>query len=269
MLQKISLTYTKKQKAKPMHNTDHSYFSISGSTLKMIAVITMLIDHMGASLIGPLRSKLPDGSSIRYFCYMIYPHMRNIGRLAFPIFCFLLVEGFLHTHNTRNYAKRLFIFALISELPFDYAFSNQLIYRSHQNVYFTLLIGLLVMMGMSFFEHRQSTSSLDRYINLLMQIAVAVLGLWIARYLRTDYSYKGVFLIIVLYSLRLDRRIQAIFGAIAISWEAAAPLAFIPIWFYNGKRGRQMKYFFYWFYPVHLLILGFLRHVVIPFLFVH
>ena len=99
---------------------------------------------------------------------------------------------------------------------------------------------------------------------VLMQIAIAAGGLWMAAFLHTDYNYKGVFLIIVLYSLRLDRKLQAIFGAITISWEAVAPLAFIPIWFYNGERGRQLKYFFYWFYPVHLLILGFLRHVVLP-----
>lgn len=247
-----------------MRNKSSVFPSFSGSTLKIIAIVTMLIDHIGASLIGPMRQLLPPPSQLGNLCRIIYPHMRQIGRLAFPIFCFLLVEGFLHTSNVKKYAFRLFLFALISELPFDYAFSNHLIYQSHQNVYFTLWIGLLVMMGMSYFEYRGSQSKFDPYINLLMQILIAAGGLLFARFLHTDYSYKGVFLIIVLYSLRLDRKLQAIFGAIAISWEAAAPLAFLPIWFYNGKRGRQMKYFFYWFYPVHLLILGFLRHVVIP-----
>lgn len=247
-----------------MHKADSSPVSFSGSTLKIIAILTMLIDHIGASLVGPLRQHLPVGNQIGDICRFIYPHMRYIGRLAFPIFCFLLVEGFLHTRNVKKYSLRMFLFALISEFPFDYAFSNQLIHRSHQNVYFTLWIGLLVMMGMSYFEYRKPVSKLDRYINLLMQILIAAGGLWLAKVLQTDYSYKGVFLIIVLYSLRLDRRLQAIFGAITISWEAVAPLAFIPIWFYNGQRGRQMKYFFYWFYPVHLLILGFFRHVVIP-----
>ena len=120
------------------------------------------------------------------------------------------------------------------------------------------------MMGMSVFEYRQSITRFGNYFNLLMQIAIAAGGLWLAAFLHTDYNYKGIFLIIVLYSLRLDRKLQAIFGAITISWEAVAPLAFIPIWFYNGERGRQLKYFFYWFYPVHLLILGFLRHVILP-----
>ena len=248
-----------------MHNTNHSVISLSGSTLKMIAIITMLIDHIGASVVGPMRQQLPVGNHIGDFCRLIYPHMRNIGRLAFPIFCFLLVEGFLHTRNVKKYALRMFLFSLISELPFDYAFSNHLIYNLHQNVYFTLWIGLLVMMGMSYFEFRFTTSRTGKYINLIMQVLIAGCGLWLARFLHTDYSYKGVFLIIVLYSLRLDRKLQAIFGAITISWEAFAPLAFIPVWFYNGQRGRQMKYFFYWFYPVHLFILGFLRHIVIPY----
>lgn len=144
--------------------------SFSGGTLKMLAIITMLIDHCGASIVGPLRHKLPDGSQLGDFCQIIYPHMRNIGRLAFPIFCFLLVEGFLHTRNVKKYAFRMFLFALISELPFDYAFSNQLIRNAHQNVYFTLLIGLLVMMGMSVFEYRQSITRFGNYFNLLMQI---------------------------------------------------------------------------------------------------
>ena len=240
--------------------------SFSGSTLKTIAIITMLIDHVGAALVGPLRHKLPAGSQLGVFCQIIYPHMRNIGRLAFPIFCFLLVEGFLHTRNVKKYAFRMLIFAFISELPFDYAFSNQLFYHAHQNVYFTLLIGLLVMIGMSAFEYRRPITKWGNYFYLIMQIAIAAGGLWLAAFLHTDYNYKGVFLIIVLYALRLDRRLQAVFGAITISWEPVAPLAFFPIWFYNGTRGRQMKYFFYWFYPVHLLILGFLRHVTIPYL---
>lgn len=251
---------------KPMHN--HSSISLAGSTLKLIAVITMLIDHMGAALVGPLRRSLPEGNTLGDLCRLLYPHMRHIGRLAFPIFCFLLVEGFLHTRNVRKYAFRLFLFALISEFPFDYAFSNQFIRNAHQNVYFTLLIGLLVMIGISYFDCRPAKSHIGNYGNLFAQIAIAAAGLWLAGFLHTDYSYKGVFLIIVLYSLRLDRRLQAIFGAITISWEAVAPLAFIPIWFYNGRRGRQMKYFFYWFYPVHLLILAFLRHIAIPFFLV-
>ncbi len=234
--------------------------SVTGSTLKLAAILIMLIDHIGAAVVGPLRSSLSDTMpQTADWLRAAYPYMRSIGRLAFPIFCFLLVEGFLHTRNAINYAKRLFLFALISEIPFDFALSSSLFSWKHNNVYFTLLIGLLVMMGVSYFERRTPRQPAGRYLNLFMQMLIAALGLYAAKYLYTDYGFKGVFLIEVLYFLRFDRKVQAIFGAIAISWETTAPLAFLPIWFYNGERGHQMKYFFYWFYPVHLVILGFLK----------
>lgn len=235
--------------------------SISGSALKWIAIIAMLIDHTGAALLWPLSYKVTSLSLYR-FLTGLYPVMRGVGRIAFPIFCFLLVEGFCHTRNVRKYAVRLFIFALVSELPFDFALANELISVRHQNVFFTLLIGLLVMMGVSYFERLPVKNNAQYWLFLLMQGAVAAGGLFLAKFLYTDYGFKGVFLIEVLYFLRMDRRVQAIFGAIAISWELYGPLGFIPVWFYNGQRGKQMKYFFYWFYPVHLLLLGFLKLAV-------
>lgn len=234
--------------------------SLSGSTLKLIAISTMLIDHTAAAVVRPLRYILPENmSALNDFLGAAYPVMRDIGRLAFPIFCFLLVEGFLHTRNAAKYAWRLFIFALISELPFDFALANRLFSNHHQNVYFTLLIGLLVIMGISYFERRPARNAFERYGFLLMQGVIAAAGLYLAKILYTDYGMKGVFLIEVLYLLRLDHRVQTIFGALAISWEACGPLGFIPVWFYNGQRGKQMKYFFYWFYPVHLIVLGFFK----------
>ena len=85
-----------------------------------------------------------------------------------------------------------------------------------------------------------------------------------ANFLKTDYSYKGVFLIEVLYILRYSRLYQCLGGAAAISWETWAPLSFIPVFFYNGKRGLSLKYFFYWFYPVHLLVLGVVTKLILP-----
>lgn len=231
--------------------------SLSGSTLKIFAIVTMMIDHTGAALVGPLRYFAPE--NMQHFFTELYPVTRAIGRLAFPVFCFLLVEGFIHTRSTIKYALRLFLFALISELPFDFALANNLFSWHHQNVYFTLLIGLLVMMGVTYFEQRPTKNALQRWFSILMEAAILAGGLYLAKVMYTDYGFKGVFLIEVLYFLRFDRRLQSIFGAIAISWEAWAPLSFILVWFYNGTRGKQMKYFFYWFYPVHLIILGFLK----------
>lgn len=95
--------------------------------LKCIAVITMIIDHTGAVL-------FPDNMTLRY-----------IGRIAFPIFCFLLVEGFFHTRDVRKYMLRLGMFAVISEIPYDLAFRDTVIEFEHQNVFFTLFIGVVMM----------------------------------------------------------------------------------------------------------------------------
>ena len=187
----------------------------------------------------------------------IYNLSRDIGRLAFPIFCFLIVEGFLHTRNVKKYAGRLFLFALISEIPFDLALKGNVFYPDKQNVYFTLFIGLLVMVGISYITENGTR-------NMSLAILPIAVGMVAAYYIDTDYNYKGVFLIAVLYLMRYTRLYQCIGGAAAVSWEIPAPLAFIPIYFYNGKRGFQLKYFFYWFYPVHLLLLHVAAEYLVP-----
>ncbi|MFR8549159.1 MAG: TraX family protein [Lachnospiraceae bacterium] len=232
---------------------------ISGSTLKLIAIITMFIDHLGATVLRTVlgcQSVLED-PILRNTWGNIYNLSRDIGRLAFPIFCFLIVEGFLHTKNVKKYAGRLFLFALISELPFDLALKGSWYYPEKQNVYFTLLIGLLVIAGIARITKNGTK-------NMFLSLLPLAAGMYLAFWIDTDYSYKGVFLIAVLYLLRYTRLYQCIGGAAAVSWELPAPLAFIPVYLYNGKRGRQMKYFFYWFYPVHLLLLHTIANYLIP-----
>ncbi len=238
-----------------MNYESKPFGGISGSTLKMIAIITMLIDHTGATVIRTIARHpvILSDPALAMRWAKIYQCSRDIGRVAFPIFCFLIVEGFLHTRSPRKYAGRLFLFALISEIPFDIALKGSWYYPGSQNVYFTLLFGLLVLMGLQYFRERP-------YLGLPVMAA----GMYAAHLLTTDYSYKGVFLIIILYLLRFTRIYQCIGGAAAVTWELPAPLAFIPVWFYNGKRGRQMKYFFYWFYPVHLMILYVLKTYAVP-----
>ena len=116
-------------------------FSLSGTALKRIACLSMLVDHLGASL---LENGLFRCSAIDPRLVGLDQLLRLAGRLAFPIYCFLLVEGFLHTHDLKKYALRMLGFALISEWPFDWAFFSG-VYWGHQNVYFTLLLGLLAM----------------------------------------------------------------------------------------------------------------------------
>ena len=128
---------------------------ISGSTLKIIAIITMLIDHIGAGVLGRLlvvrgmneAADLNAWIDANSTLVITYQMMRFVGRLAFPIFCFLLVEGFLHTRSAAKYAFRMLLFAVVSEIPFDLALKGAWYYPEKQNVYVTLLIGLLVLIG--------------------------------------------------------------------------------------------------------------------------
>lgn len=208
---------------------------LSGSTLKIIAIISMLIDHIGAILL---------------IGHPYYSLCRNIGRIAFPIFCFLLVEGFFHTHDVKKYSIRLLLFALISEIPFDLAFSHTAINPYYQNVFLTLVIGLFVMYGL---EHCQIP---------LWRMLIILAGMAVATLLHTDYSWKGIAAIVVLYCMKENRINQAVAGALTFSWEPPAMLAFLPIYFYNGKRGISLKYLFYAFYPAHLLVLAFVRDIL-------
>jgi len=157
---------------------------LSNSKLKIIALIAMTIDHVG---------------------YTLYPNLvilRIIGRVAFPIYCFLLVEGFRYTSSRKRYFIRLLVFALISEIPFDLAFNNP-----SQNVFFTLAIGCLML----------------NKPNLLL-----VPCMFISHLINSDYSYMGILLIYLINSIPYK---------------------------YKLKRGLSLKYMFYIYYPIHLIIL--------------
>ena len=213
-----------------------SRYGLSSSTLKLFACITMLIDHTGGSVVLQLLNQPAiRANAVRYNQILsVYTVMRQIGRLAFPIFCFLIVEGYYHTHDVRKYMRRLFVFSLISEIPFDLALKPSWFYPLKQNVYFTLLIGLWTIWTMDQFRFRR-----------MLRLVIALCGMTFARGLMTDYSFRGIFL------------------AAAIAWETYAPPSFILCYLYNGKRGLRLKYFFYLFYPVHLMILGLIRWLCI------
>ncbi len=225
---------------------------LSGSTLKLIAIITMFIDHIGAVIVERMLLTGNIGMLTYEQVYILDRILRSIGRLGFPLFCFLLVEGFLHTKNIGKYALRLFGFALISEVPFNLAFSGSLVFSGYQNVFFTLLIGLLTMWGCKLIEEKLS---LHAGLQMLLKIPVILVGYYVAEFLHTDYAGLGIICIMVLYLFRQNRIIQAIAGAVAFMWELPASFAFVPVAFYNGKRGWKLKYFFYIFYPAHLVVL--------------
>lgn len=227
---------------------------INGFHLKLIAIITMTIDHIGAVIVNELISLKP-GLYNRYIG--LYNVCRDIGRLAFPIFCFLIVEGFLHTRNVKKYMARLFIFALISEIPFDLAFQGKIIYPLYQNVFFTLCLGLLSIY-ISDLILKKYPYSLKRTLLILFSV-FACAGL--AFLLKTDYGAVGVFSVFIIYfyyqrSRTVSIGLSAVLLGFCLDYSEFFALAdMLPVYFYNGKRGRQNKYFFYFYYPLHLLLL--------------
>ena len=233
--------------------------SFSGTALKTIACITMLIDHIGASCIeaGLLLPELETGEVSggawdQLSLFQLDRVLRFTGRLAFPLFCFLLVEGFVHTHDVKKYVRRLFLFALISEVPFDLAFFRTPFALDHQNVYWTLALGVLAMAGLKRFEKE---NGLPGWQGLVWAGGCAALALAA----NTDYNASGVIIICALYLTRANRKRQCLAGALLFMFELTAPLAFVLVWFYNGQRGAcspLQKKAFYWFYPVHLLVLA-------------
>lgn len=214
-------------------------WGISGSVLKWFAVITMVIDHFGASVLetyvmnvwgrSPLGNLFSDHWNELLRVDRI---LRYIGRPAFPIFCFLLVEGFLHTRDVKKYAMRLGIFALISEIPFDLAVRGKFFDWQYQNVYVTLLLGLLTIWALK-------TQKDVWYLRLVIAAAGCALG----ELVHCDYGAMGVALIVVLYLMRESRFQQCITGAICTYWELPAPLAFIPSGFIMGSGGGSQMVF--------------------------
>lgn len=229
---------------------------VSASTLKLFAVITMLIDHIAAVVV--IRMLQANGSQDMLVTYNV---MRQIGRIAFPIYCFMLVEGLAHTRNQWKYAARLGGFALLSEIPFDLAFHGEVLEYSYQNVFFTLVIGLLTMIVIEEIETRthgeKNTAGRWPFKQILVVITCAA-GMGLAYLLRTDYGPRGVACILIMYFLRKRRWLELVAGYIAfvvLLQEIAALPAFLALAFYHGRKGFDAKVFFYGFYPVHLLLL--------------
>lgn len=221
---------------------------ISGSTLKLLAIVTMLIDHFGAVVVA--RAAHEPGFDHAFWSSLYWP-MRSIGRIAFPIFCFLLVEGFIHTSNVKKYLGRMILFALISEIPFDLALTGNFVDFYFQNVFWELAMGIIAMKYLDYVEKKK----FKYMVQVALRLGIIAFFAFAAELLQLDYGMYGIISIVALYVFRQKKWSQLLVGAISFCWEQVAPLAFLPIAFYNGKRGRSIKYFFYAFYPAHLLIL--------------
>ena len=207
---------------------------INTFTLKMIAIASMLIDHIRAVLFPQITI------------------FRMIGRIAFPIFAYTVVEGFVHTHDLKKYIIRLGIFALLSEVPFDLAFAGKVIEFGHQNVFFTLFLGVVML------------SLYVRARNVTEQFSVVAVTVLVSRLLHVDYQGTAILMIFLFYYLR-EKKLDKLFAVgtlillVSGKIQLFSLLAFIPIALYNGERGPKMKAFFYAFYPVHLLALYLIR----------
>lgn len=237
----------------------------SSSSLKIIAISLMLIDHIAAI---NLHKVLPGYEN------SLYVLMRLVGRLAFPIFAFLIAEGFYYTKNYNRYLIRLIIFALISEIPFDLAFNQSPIVFTYQNVFFTLSIGLLAIYLFDLYKEKNIFLG---YISLFLCGILSIL-------LRTDYSFAGVLMIFSFYYFRghftkiflsiffinfviiFDYLNQLLKGQVEFDImgiiQIFAVFSLIFIYYYNQKRGYRLKYLFYLFYPAHLLFLYFLSSLI-------
>jgi hypothetical protein len=237
-----------------MSNTKN-YQVLSGSALKVIAMVSMLIDHTAAYVLSGYQWARTPFFVIGSHSLSVYRMMRIMGRIAFPIFCFLLVEGFIYTSNRIRYGRNLLIFAVISEMPWNLVHADCLFYKG-QNVFFTLFLGYAALCVIEKYKDCRK----KQLIGLLIGLLIAIL-------LRADYGVSGYGFIIMLYALKDSRIIRAIVGSCFLSNPYYAGIAFMPIALYNGKRGfikgKISKYAFYAFYPVHMLVLYVVRTVLI------
>lgn len=210
-----------------------SWKILTSFDLKIMALVSMIIDHLG---------------------YMFFPEIvgfRIIGRMAFILYAFLLVEGCHYTSNRSNYIHKLAIWAILSELPYDLAIHHEIFYFNAQNIFFTLLIGVV---GIHFFQ---------KHYPVLLKLFIAGTGIFVGYWIKTDYSWYGVMTIYGFYFLKnfpplkfaFIQSISTIASFTVIATQVFAFLGFVPIWMYNGKLGYKIGNVYYAFYAGHLLLL--------------
>lgn len=238
-------------------------FEITSAALHIMAMLFMLCDHLWATVVS--------GND----------WLTCIGRLAFPIFAFMIVEGYFYTRSLKKYTGRLLLCAVLSEIPFNLAVGSSVFYPVHQNVLWTFLIGILLI-----HMNEKAKSKGKLWLRILTAAATVLLGFALGLVSFCDYNYAGVFTVLVFYFFR-ERKWYNLIAQIALLWyinvemlsglayefnifgnqvffvrQSLALLALIPIWLYRGKRGMHNKAFqiaCYAFYPIHLLVLALIR----------
>ena len=238
----------------PEGTQNQRYRILSGSALKTIALLAMIIDHVGYFILSSAAVGSAPLFTVGSFTITLYWIFRKIGRIAFPIYVFLLSEGYLHSRNVFKYARDLLIFAVIAEIPWDLAHSGKFFLISSQNVFFTLFLGLLAIIFSERFRENRSWKDL---VPLVLVFAVSYV-------LKADYGIRGVGFVLLVHLLRERKVEQALVGsAVYINNAPAYLIAFLLINTYNGRRGfirsKALKYVYYAIYPVHILILWLIR----------
>ena len=237
----------------PSPLTRKPFGGINANQLRGLAMFLMLLDHLWATLV-------PGNFWMTY-----------LGRLAFPIFAFQISEGFFHSADRKRYAKRLLLFALLSEVPFDLIYGGTVLYPFHQNVMFTLLLGLLACCAID-------RASRERTAKAILRGTLSVAGLFLLSLVgMVDYGWRGMLTVVAFYVLRdfpgawLAQAAALVLLNIVnfmgqtipvLGWDfptqGFAVLSLLPIWLYNGRRGgggKALQYAFYAFYPAHMLVL--------------
>lgn len=236
---------------------------LSGAALKLIACFFMFFDHLAQSEIFTILKI--DYELLDNFSLLVSKPSPGLilvlfGRLVFPVFCFLIVQGVMLTGDRKKYILRLFGFALISEVFYDYGLFGYLNWHN-QNVFFTLGLGALMMTILDYIGHGDQSGGVKLILNLLTLFATALISQW----LRSDYSVIGIFAIFILWLCRWSRG-KTLLGMVPaflfISVYGAVYLAIPLIYMYNGRKGNINKYFFYLFYPVHFLLIWIIRMFV-------
>ena len=227
--------------------------------LHTMAMVFMLLDHLWGTVVS--------GND----------WMTCVGRLAFPIYAFLLVEGYFHTRNLKKYVLRLLLFAVISEIPFNLALGGCLFYPVHQNVLWSFLIAIGLI------HWNEKLRSRAYWLRILVGILSVCLGYVLGLVTFVDYYHAGILMILTFYFFR-NRKWWSYIGQALCLWyinlemlggysyevqvfgqthfivrQGFALFALLPIWLYRGNQGYHSKawqYFNYLFYPLHLLILG-------------
>ncbi|MDD6328013.1 MAG: TraX family protein [Lachnospiraceae bacterium] len=235
-------------------------------TLKLIALFTMLIDHIGILLFDASGEQAIISESV-------YDILRAIGRCSFPIFCYMLVEGFHYSRNVKKYFARLVVFAIISQIPYNLCFQHTFFYLHALNIFFTLLLGLLTIYVLDNCMKAMQIKPKSRTIYFGIGCITLVVSQYLAEEFYMSYGRYGILMIVIFYLFRIpdddfenDRVtlkytcIQAmLIFVITYLYQPELQfyclISFVFILMYNRKKGPGMKYLFYGFYPAHLLLL--------------